>query len=64
MLYDMVSLQPAASFARTEKLNVPADVGVPLIKPPDESDSPAGREPPAREKLTGAMAPLVEIESE
>jgi hypothetical protein len=54
---------PAAqlSVARTVKLNVPAAVGIPDMKPAEFIFNPDGKEPPITLKVTGACPPEVVI---
>ena len=42
-------LAPSESVTVTVKLAVPAAEGVPVIAPPEESESPVGNEPPVSE---------------
>jgi hypothetical protein len=52
---------PQLSVARTVKLNVPAAVGTPEIKPAELIFIPEGREPAIRLKATGGWPPDVVI---
>jgi hypothetical protein len=45
------------SVARTVKLNVPAAVGIPDMRPPEFIFIPDGREPAIRLKVTGGWPP-------
>jgi hypothetical protein len=49
------------SVARTVKLNVPAAVGIPEMKPPELMFIPDGRKPVIRLKETGDCPPDVAI---
>lgn len=51
MLWLTVADAPAESVTATTKEYAPADVGVPLIDPPLDSDKPGGNDPDKTEQL-------------
>jgi len=57
-VYKASAGQPSASIKPTLKVNCPTFVGVPEIKPLEDSESPGGMGPMARKNVTGAFAPL------
>ena len=54
----------ALSFAPAEKVDVPAEVGVPEIWPPAESESPAGSVPDDMDHVLGGVPPVAANEAE
>ena len=58
MLRDFEAVPPPVTW--TVKVEVPADVGVPLTAPPELSVSPAGRLPEVTDQLYGVVPPEAE----
>ena len=58
MLSDCDAVAPELSRTCTVKLEVPGAVGVPLIAPLADSDTPAGSEPPLTENVYPPVPPV------
>ncbi len=54
----LVAVAATLSVTRTVKLNVPAAVGVPVIAPALERDSPVGSDPTVTAQVYGTVPPL------
>jgi hypothetical protein len=64
MLRLLVALALAESVARTVKVAVPAEVGVPEIAPAVSMESPPGRLPDSSDHVYGGVPPLALTEAE
>jgi hypothetical protein len=47
----LAAVWPAESVTWTVKMNWPAVIGIPLMKPVEEIDRPVGRRPPANDQV-------------
>ena len=64
MLKALVAVCPAASVTRTLKLALPANVGVPVMSPVDDRESPGGKAPVASDHVYGARPPVAASDCE